>query len=150
MYRHNQMLLLLFFRPQLFKYKLYYLNSRTNSYHHTQTHTRTHTPSAQARAAAIRRDLHVAERYPKSSGFAHDGHVILTIVAHPCVRQWKGTYCSLVGKIMCSSVLGPWPAASTPGGLTARATARSPNAITPKFLSFLTVSLLTLLTSYYH
>ena len=31
----------------------------------------------------------MAERYPKSSGFAHDGHVTLTIIymAHPRVSQ---------------------------------------------------------------
>ena len=30
----------------------------------------------------------MAERYPKSTpGFEHDGHVTLTIVAHPPVRQ---------------------------------------------------------------
>jgi hypothetical protein len=71
----------------------------TNSHHHTHKLTHAH-PSAQARPIHIRRDCTWLRGIRSLSGFAHDGHVILTIVAHPRVRQLKilGNYCSLVGK----------------------------------------------------
>jgi hypothetical protein len=74
-----------FLMPHLFRHELYYLNSRTNSHHHIHTHS-----STQAR-------LTLYTLYEESCtwlkgiwslpGFEYDGHIILTIVAHPRVRQ---------------------------------------------------------------
>jgi hypothetical protein len=46
----------------------------------------THTPSAQARPTPIRRGCMWVRGIRSHPGFTHDGHVILTIVAHPRVR----------------------------------------------------------------
>jgi hypothetical protein len=64
------------------------LNSLSTScsiWTHALTHTSTHINSI-----PIRRDMHMAERYPKSSNLhTCDGHVILTIVMYPRVRQLR-------------------------------------------------------------
>jgi hypothetical protein len=100
----------LFFKPQLFKYRLYYLSSRTNSHHHTHTLMR-------------KLDLHQYEETCTwlrgirfFQGFAHDRYVILTIVAHPRVSQLKlfREHIVLGGKSQFEHGSNMRPVASTP------------------------------------